>query len=59
MTTKFAIYENLRKFEVEFAFAGDMNLATIKENGVNIWSIYAHSEKSLKMQVTKWCKANW
>jgi hypothetical protein len=59
MTTTNKIYENLRRFEVEFAFNGDMNLANIKENGINVWSIFAHSEKSLKMQVTKWIKSNW
>ena len=59
MTTTNKIYENLRRFEVEFAFNGDMNLANIKENGINVWSIFANSEKSLKMQVTKWIKSNW
>lgn len=59
MTTKKIIYENLRKFEVEFAFNGDMNIADITENGIRVWSIFANSEKSLKMQVTKWIKSNW
>jgi thymidylate synthase len=59
MTTAKKIFWNLRKFEVEYAFNGDANLAVIKENGVSIWSIYAHTEKSLRCKVTKWIKANW
>jgi hypothetical protein len=59
MTTYNKIFWNLRKFEVEYAINGDMNLAVIKENGKEIWSIFANSEKSLKQQVTKWCKSNW
>jgi hypothetical protein len=59
MTTEIRIYHNLRKFEVELNYNGDLNLAVIKENGKEIWSIFANSSKSLKMQVTKWCKQNW
>jgi len=59
MTTTKIIYENLRRFEVELAFNGDLNLADIKENGKTIWTIFANSEKSLKSQVTKWIRANW
>lgn len=59
MTTTKIIYENLRRFEVELAFNGDLNLADIKENGKTIWTIFANSEKSLKSQVTKWCRANY
>ena len=54
------IYENFRRFEVEFGTNGsDLNLAVIKENGKVVNSIYAHSEKSMKSNVTKWVKANW
>ena len=60
LTITNAIYENFRKFEVEFATNGsDMNLATIKENGKEIMSFFANSEKSMKAKVTKWIKANW
>jgi hypothetical protein len=53
------IYENLRKFEVELVFTDNGNLASIKENNQNVWTIYAHTEKSLKTKVTKWIKSNW
>lgn len=59
MTTQKMIYENLRKFEVELVFTDNGNLASIYENGVTVWTIYAHTAKSLKMKVTKWCKENW
>lgn len=53
------IYENLRKFEVEILITDNGNLASIKENGNNIWSIYSHTEKSLRSKVTKWIRSNW
>lgn len=60
LTTTTKIYINLRKFEVEFATNGsDMNLATIKEEGKTVWSIFANTEKSMKSQVTKCVRSNW
>lgn len=59
MKTSKAIYENLRKFEVEFTFSEIGNIATIKENGVNVWELYANTEKSLRAKTTKWIKENW
>jgi hypothetical protein len=59
MTTQNAIFENLRKFEVEMVFTDNGNIANITEGGVRLWTIYAHTAKSLKSQVTKWCKSNW
>ena len=53
------IYENLRRFEVEIVITDNGNLASIKENGNNIWSIYSHTEKSLRSKVTKWVRSNW
>lgn len=57
--TEKKIFWNLRKFEVEYNITDNGCIADIKENGSNIWSIYSHTEKSLKSQVTKWCKSNW
>jgi len=54
-----ASFENLKRFDVEMVITTNGNMATIKENGVNVWSIYAHTEKSLKTKVTKWCRENW
>lgn len=50
---------NIRKFDVEYLYTENGNFAEIKENGVCIWSIHAHTAKSLNTQVTKWCKENW
>lgn len=59
MKTTKAIFENLRKFDVEYVSFNGQNLAVIRENGAEVWSVYANSEKSLKSKVTKWCKQNW
>lgn len=59
MTTYKKIFWNLRKFEVEYVFTDNGNLANIMEDGKSIHTIYAHTETSLKRQVTKWCKENW
>jgi hypothetical protein len=59
LKTENHIYENLRKFEVEILFTDNGNLASIKENGNNVWSIYSHTEKSLRSKLTKWIKSNW
>jgi hypothetical protein len=59
MKTANKIFWNLRKFEVEYLYTDNGNFASIKEDGKQIWSIYAHTERTLNSQVTKWCKANW
>ena len=59
MKTTKSIYENLRKFEVEFTFSEIGNIAVITENGLKVWELYANTEKALRTKTTKWVKENW